>query len=736
MKLYSLTVMKSIKLTGLILGLCFTLFACKREEPVGVLDDNVNSTNEMVVSSSFDYSTTRDLTFDVSNVDSWGKQRVRLDIYDFIPSGGGKIVQSKFLEANGGLIGTISLPAVAEKVYIVLNFPDGSSVMRSARVEGGSVSYDFSPDKSSRKSVVVSTNCSSGCSNTINNHSGNFNVNSNTPGTIFCFTGNTTGNITINKGGVTVRICGTADINKISLNNGSHLEITDGADVSLKSLNLNSNGSLTVYDADLTIKNNFSPSGPVTNYGNLELLKQYNLNSSAHLYNYGSVAVNKKLNSSAAITNYGVIDVEEDVILNGASSTQSFCKILVGGKMTFNAPSTYEGYLGVQGKLTVNGGGAITLVDGAMIEGAEAVLNSSISGTGSSTSLVKVAGNTTINGGGSLNGSLQYCDANGVETNTGLVNSPASLACGAYIPTSMCNPVGNGSPQIVDSDNDGVADNVDLYPNDPNASGASYYPGEDQYATIAFEDLWPYSGDFDFNDLVVGYNYTMVTNASNKVVRVEAKFVTKAIGAGLTNGFGVQLGCSPSEVQSVTGSLLTENYITLAANGTEQGQNAATVIVFDNAFKTIKDAGGTKFVNTLSSEAHKEADTVEIAINFASSIDAAQLGMAPFNPFLIVGKDRGKEVHLPDHAPTALANQSYFGIGADDSQPSSGRYYKSDKNHPWALNIAADFDYPEEKNDIVTAYNFFAAWAQSGGASNQDWYIDLSGYRNTSKLYY
>ncbi|WP_417600128.1 LruC domain-containing protein [Owenweeksia hongkongensis] len=728
--------MNLIKLSLATLTLAITFSSCKKEEAdVVSVNNNVANTEEMVVPANFGYENSRGVDYSFSNVNQWGKEKLRLDIYDFSPYGGGDIIESKFLEANGNLTGTVTLPNMVKTVYAVLNFPDGSSVMTSIDAKGRSFDYDFSTHKSVRKTAPVSTNCTSGCDQTVNNQSGNYTVNGNDPGLVFCFTGNTTGNININKGGVTVRICGTATINQISLNNGSFLEITDGADVTIKNLSVNSNGTLTVYNADLSIENSFSPSGVVTNYGTLEIEKGLNLNSNADLDNYGTVTVGQNMNVSSTLNNYGTLDIEGNVALNGGSTTLNTCKMMVGGKMDFNAPITIEGYIGVDGKLTVNGGGVVTLKDGGMLEGAEATINNSITGTGAATSLMKVSGKTTINGGGSLNGSLEYCDLDGVETNTGSINAPATLACNVYIATNACNPVGNGSPQIADDDNDGVGNDVDLYPNDPAASGAIYYPSANNFATIAFEDLWPHAGDYDFNDLVVGYNYTMVTNANNEVVRVEGRFVTKAIGAGFTNGFGVQLGCASSAVASVSGNLLTQGFINESSNGTEQGQTKATVIIFDNAFKTILDVGGTSFVNTVKQEAVKTPDTIDITITFNTAMVQSSVGTAPFNPFIFINGERGKEVHLAGHQPTDLADNSFFGVGADDTQVSNGKFYKTEKNHPWAINVAGDFDYPVEKEDIVTAYSYFATWAQSGGSQSADWYADLSGYRNSTKVY-
>jgi LruC domain-containing protein len=57
----------------------------------------------------------------------------------------------------------------------------------------------------------------------------------------------------------------------------------------------------------------------------------------------------------------------------------------------------------------------------------------------------------------------------------------------------------------------------------------------------------------------------------------------KANGAGFTNGIGIEIpNMSPSKIQSVSGAVLTENYITLNANGTEANQQNAVFILTDS----------------------------------------------------------------------------------------------------------------------------------------------------------
>jgi LruC domain-containing protein len=96
---------------------------------------------------------------------------------------------------------------------------------------------------------------------------------------------------------------------------------------------------------------------------------------------------------------------------------------------------------------------------------------------------------------------------------------------------------------------------------------------------------------------------------------------------------------------------------------------------------------------------------------------------------------RSIEIHLADYVPTDLMDFSLFGTSDDRSNPSLGKYYKSSKNLPWGLHIPIVLDHMLEYNDITTGYLHFAEWAQSSGVSYPDWYLNLSGYRDSSKLW-
>ncbi len=263
--------------------------------------------------------------------------------------------------------------------------------------------------------------------------------------------------------------------------------------------------------------------------------------------------------------------------------------------------------------------------------------------------------------------------------------------------------------------------------------------------TLAYEDLWPSKGDYDFNDLVINYDFAVVKDEQDRIQTVTATFIVYAFGASYHNGFGFQLpNVSPSQVISVTGYDLASNTIVnLASNGLESGESKATAIVYDDSWRLMPYPGTGIGVNTELASAYVDPDTIVMQMTFyedgsfatGGSVSYNDLDIGNFNPFIFVNQQRGVEVHLPDYQPTDLVDATLFGVSDDASVPASGTYYKTDKNLPWAINIPIVFEYPIEKQDITQVYLHFADWAQSDGTLYPDWYENKSGYRNPSLIY-
>ena len=287
-----------------------------------------------------------------------------------------------------------------------------------------------------------------------------------------------------------------------------------------------------------------------------------------------------------------------------------------------------------------------------------------------------------------------------------------------------------------DTDKDGVPDNFDAYPNDPLKAFDNFYPSKGNFGSLAFEDMWPSVGDYDFNDLVIDYNFNQITNGKNEVVQIDLKATLTAIGATYKNGFGIQLPVSPDLISSVTGTNIQESYIVLNGNGTEANQSKATIIVFDNGFNLLSDPGSKGVgVNTTPGNAYVTPKELDITINLKTPVTLNTMGLPPYNPFMIINRVRENEVHLIDNPPTDLANKKLLGTSNDDSNPSSGRYYVTKSNLPFAIDISSHFDCPIEHLPVTDAYLKFYEWGKSGGSLYYDWFKQNSGYRNTKNIF-
>jgi len=264
-----------------------------------------------------------------------------------------------------------------------------------------------------------------------------------------------------------------------------------------------------------------------------------------------------------------------------------------------------------------------------------------------------------------------------------------------------------------DTDGDGIVDRIDTFPDDPEKAAEIFTPSRFGWGSLAFEDLWPFTGDYDFNDVVVNYRVVAIANAQNEAVQLDFNLEVTSNGGTFTNAFGIEIeNLNPSQVASVNGQVLTEDFISLDSNGTELGQDNAVIIMYDNNATRL----GQSFV---------------VSIELTEPVSLDQLGTAPFNPFIIVNGNREREIHLKDRNPTSLgtAVTAVDGINRD---PDGN--YATDTGLPWAIDIIHNFRPPRERVPINQAYNFFVDWAETGGTTFSDWYTDRSGYRNVNNI--
>jgi LruC domain-containing protein len=305
--------------------------------------------------------------------------------------------------------------------------------------------------------------------------------------------------------------------------------------------------------------------------------------------------------------------------------------------------------------------------------------------------------------------------------------------------TYFADPANNCLPQvqILDKDGDGVADNQDAYPEDKDRAYNVQISNAGE-STLMFEDLWPATGDYDFNDFVAAYNAVAVTNADNKVVEVKITTNVLAIGASYNNGFAVQFdGLAQDLVKSVKGNFTTNaKYTSFNENGTEAKQDFVNILVFDQARALFPGVGGSG-INVNPEGPFVKSEKVVVTIEFKTDKAVAfEVKELKLNPYIIVNQDRAIEVHLSDNVPTNLADKKFFGTGKDNSNFEKGTFYKTENNLPFAIKVAGLVPHMIEKQDILTGYPKLADWAKSEGKEYENWYNAGQGFRENKLLIY
>ena len=250
----------------------------------------------------------------------------------------------------------------------------------------------------------------------------------------------------------------------------------------------------------------------------------------------------------------------------------------------------------------------------------------------------------------------------------------------------------------------------------------SYYPSQSTYGTIAFEDNWPWMGDYDFNDLVLSYHVVMYRSPAFDVVAMEFFFKVEAVGAEYRNGFGLSLPVPRRRINTAYGNLSSRS----DADGLEAGADNAVFILFDTPGAATQ--GDPTMTNTLPGESLVENPEIRFVVQFQTPLKDAELGTPPFDPFLFVNGDRGREIHLIGKPPTEMANASLFGT-ADDSGN-----YSTPSGLPWAILVPEFWPWPSERTPVNEAHLEFVPWAESGGTLYTDWFTSKGNNRNSNKL--
>lgn len=296
-------------------------------------------------------------------------------------------------------------------------------------------------------------------------------------------------------------------------------------------------------------------------------------------------------------------------------------------------------------------------------------------------------------------------------------------------------------------------DNSDYY------SLAFYQPSKNGFGTVMFEDRWPETADYDFNDFVVNYNVKAQGHlaADNEHLDYTTLTVTlklRAMGGSLPYRFCMQIGhrfatdAAPGTVDGRSMELLRKYVELTGVNSNFEGgsvemiEGTKYVILALNGFDRLRGISGGSFYNTEKAHLYSgETPTITFTLKinetqhrndnpYKKALFEGFGGQTAFDYFLQKTDGTNREIHLIDWMPTEL----YKNYAQDAGTSSPEVYYCSNKNFVWGLKVPQEIAWPVERQDIIGVYPFFSEWIKSGGYLLEDnvhnivWYTQSGRY--------
>ncbi|MCP5486794.1 MAG: LruC domain-containing protein [Spirochaetales bacterium] len=249
---------------------------------------------------------------------------------------------------------------------------------------------------------------------------------------------------------------------------------------------------------------------------------------------------------------------------------------------------------------------------------------------------------------------------------------------------------------VADRDSDGVPDQDDSFPDDPDRATTVYCPADGSAYTVAYEDLYPNRGDADFNDYVLRVRYELDLNAQGEVARIRGHYQHIARGAAYRHTLHLTLpGVSNAHLDwtrfDAAGQLLSQ--------GNSEIADFTAIEMMPDSSTTIEQS------NTSKTGQFRPGQALSFEVTLGAPILRSQLGPLPFDLFIHV-LNTGHDVHF---------------LGRYANVDGSDRFLDS-AGFPWALMVPQNWRWPYEKENIHNGYGFFKDWYESRGTASADWF--------------
>jgi LruC domain-containing protein len=250
----------------------------------------------------------------------------------------------------------------------------------------------------------------------------------------------------------------------------------------------------------------------------------------------------------------------------------------------------------------------------------------------------------------------------------------------------------------------------------------NYFPTANTFYLVGYEDLYPVKGDYDFNDLTVAYQVKYGLNVDGDVVAIQgqAYLITRGsayshdwhLGIDLPGNTGGTLSCTthfpPDYISRGFTTTLSQD---CSSNNPTDASGNLDLIVFEDTLNLYRDPAGSLFVNSQSIPGnwnlrYFDGPKSEFRLDLAAPTPMSSIMPAPFDPYLHV-LDTNKLVRLLEVDPS----------------------YQDESGYPFGMLLTATWKPPIERSDLAIPYQNFAAFVQSKGVTNANWYETYISYQ-------
>ncbi|MCF8168781.1 MAG: LruC domain-containing protein [Rhodoferax sp.] len=235
------------------------------------------------------------------------------------------------------------------------------------------------------------------------------------------------------------------------------------------------------------------------------------------------------------------------------------------------------------------------------------------------------------------------------------------------------------------------------------------------YQIVAFEDRYPDTGDYDFNDVVVAHRLLNTLDSAGNVVAISGDAYLVARGAGGYNHrWSLDIPINQAGVNA--GAFICN--VRLQADGAEIANSDTTksndslACVVENVGQVARIVGfrDTRLMlpsmNTNAGEQPGLGSVPHLNFSIALSAPVPVSAVGVASPWIEISRAQSPMSAIP-------LGTSALQVGLSSRDP---------QNKPYAMLIPSDWRVPVEGTDIGLAYPNFPSFVTSGGSTNANWY--------------